>query len=722
MTHPETESAGLAGFVGGSDNKNVEKRMRYLESLIRQWDLSYYVLDAPEVSDFDYDEVYRELAHLEATNPGLADLQSPTQRVSGLASSLFLPVTHHVPMQSLDNVFSDAELLAWAERVARGLRSTHRGDEFGIEDLTLVFELKIDGLAMALSYVDGVLVRAATRGDGLIGEDVTANVLTIDAIPRRLKGAGTAGSLEIRGEIFMPISAFNSHNAAVAAALEDGQSIAGERLKMFANPRNAASGSLRQKDPRVTRSRGLSFWAYQVASSTAVTFLSHLESLDYLGEVGFAVNPNIELVHGISGVKSKLERWTAERHSLDYEIDGAVIKLDSFADREIVGSTSRAPRWAIAYKFPPEERTTILEKILVSIGKTGRATPFAQLAPVTVGGSEVALATLHNAGQVTLKDLREGDTVIVRKAGDVIPEVVASILTQRSSNQIPWQFPQNCPVCGEELYQAPDEADRYCPNFECPAQVVARIAHFASRNAMDIEGLGETTVRTFYELGLLKSAADLYFLTQATLLGVERFAPKSVEQLLHGIEASKTRSLARLLTGLTIRHVGSVASESLARRFRTLDRIMEAGVEEIALVDGIGTTIARGVEAFFSDPRNIAMIKRMRDAGIDPAPVTVELDGYRQALAGKSIVVTGTLEQFTRDEIAVAIKAAGAKFVSSVSAKTSMVVVGTSPGSAKVAKAAELGILMIDEPTLVSLLNDDVSDLNGGMPNYDESQ
>ena len=380
MTHPERESTGLAGFEGGSDNKNDEKRMRYLESLIRQWDLSYYVLDAPEVSDFDYDEVYRELAHLEAMNPGLADLQSPTQRVSGLASSLFLPVTHHVPMQSLDNVFSDGELLAWSERVARGLRSTHGGDEFGIEDLTLVFELKIDGLAMALSYVDGVLVRAATRGDGLIGEDVTANVLTIDAIPRRLKGAGTAGILEIRGEIFMPISAFNSHNAAVAAAFEDGQSIAGERLKMFANPRNAAAGSLRQKDPRVTRSRGLSFWAYQVASSTAISFSSHLESLEYLGEVGFAVNPNIELLHGISGVKSKLERWTAERHSLDYEIDGAVIKLDSFADREIVGSTSRAPRWAIAYKFPPEERTTILEKILVSIGKTGRATPFAQLA------------------------------------------------------------------------------------------------------------------------------------------------------------------------------------------------------------------------------------------------------------------------------------------------------------------------------------------------------
>ncbi len=707
-------SCGLSDTTQIADGDDPRQRMRYLESVIRQWDFAYYVLDAPEVSDFDYDLAYRELVQLEARYPKLIDRDSPTQRVSGFASDLFNPVTHLVPMQSLDNVFSAEELAAWAERAARGLRATGADPSLSVEDLNFVFELKIDGLATALSYRDGVLVRAATRGDGIVGEDVTANVLTVEAIPRRLAVEDAPASLEVRGEIYMPISAFEHHNAEVIAAAGGGGDLAEQRQKIFANPRNAAAGSLRQKDPRVTKSRKLSFWAYQVASAEGKDFKSHIESLRYLGDLGFPINPNIELLRGLSGVRARLDRWLVDRHSLDYEIDGAVIKLDSFADRESLGTTSRAPRWAIAFKFPPEERTTTLERILVSIGKTGRATPFAQLAPVVVGGSEVALATLHNFGQVALKDLREGDVVVVRKAGDVIPEVVGPVLSMRSESLVPWQPPLVCPVCGEQLYHAEGEADSYCPNFECPAQVVARIVHFASRSAMDIEGLGETTVQRFYDLGLLRSAADIYYLKREDLVALERFGEKSVTQLLAGVEVSKKRSLARLLSALTIRHVGGVAAESLASYFGSLDAVMTASADEIARAEGIGPSIAGGVQAFFADERNQSMIKRMIEAGVSPPPVQARGDSGIEALRDKTIVVTGTLASFTRDEAAIAIKAAGAKFGSSVSSKTFAVVVGSEPGASKVSKAESLGVPLIDEESFVRLLGGDISAVSDG--------
>ncbi len=683
--------------------------MRYLESLIRQWDFAYYVLDSPEVSDFDYDTIYRELLDLETRYPESADPRSPTRSVSGVASELFNPVAHAVPMQSLDNVFTDSELLAWADRVVRGLRVARGILDLTVEDVQLVFELKIDGLAVALSYRDGVLVRAATRGDGSVGEDVTANVFTIEAIPRRLIGSDAPSVLEVRGEIYMPVSVFERHNAAVLATALESLDSNEHPQKIFANPRNAAAGSLRQKDPRITKSRSLSFWAYQVSVAEGTSFSTHTESLRRLEAWGFPINPNIESIRGLSGVRSRLDRWMAERHSLDYEIDGAVIKLESFAERDLLGATSRAPRWAIAFKFPPEERTTLLEKILVSIGKTGRATPFAQLSPVVVGGSEVALATLHNFGQVALKDLREGDTVIVRKAGDVIPEVLGPVLSMRDESLQPWRPALNCPVCGEALYRAEGEADSYCPNFECPAQVVARIAHFASRGAMDIDGLGETTVQRFFDLGYVKSAADLYYLSKEDLLGLERFGEKSVTQLLEGIEASKTRSLARLLSSLTIRHVGAVAAEALASYFGSLEALMNATAESIAAVEGIGPSIAGGVVAFFLDPRNRAMIERMLAAGVCPPQIEASGETALEVLANKTIVVTGTLSGFTRDEVAVAIKKAGAKPGSSVSAKTFALVVGAEPGASKLAKARDLGVPVIDEDGLLRLLQGDLS-------------
>ena len=699
----------MSDLIPSENLDQAPKRMRYLESLIRQWDFAYYVLDSPEVSDFDYDAIYRELADLEMRYPELADPQSPTRAVSGLASELFNPVTHAVPMQSLDNVFSDLELLAWAERVVRGLKVARGVSELTPEDVEFVFELKIDGLAVALSYLDGVLVRAATRGDGAVGEDVTANVLTIEAIPRRLIGSEVPSLLEVRGEIYMPVSVFERHNAAVLAAAAENADSNAHPQKIFANPRNAAAGSLRQKDPRITKSRSLSFWAYQVSVAEGMSFSSHTESLRRLGELGFPVNPNVESIWGLSGVRARLDRWMADRHSLDYEIDGAVIKLESFAERDLLGATSRAPRWAIAFKFPPEERTTLLEKILVSIGKTGRATPFAQLSPVVVGGSEVGLATLHNFGQVAFKDLREGDMVIVRKAGDVIPEVVGPVLSMRGESSEPWRPAPDCPVCGEALYQAEGEADSYCPNFECPAQVVARIAHFASRGAMDIDGLGETTVQRFFDLGYLKSAADLYYLSKEDLLGLERFGEKSVAQLLEGIETSKTRSLARLLSSLTIRHVGAVAAEALATYFGKLEALMNARVESIGKVEGVGPSIAGGVVAFFGDPRNRAMIARMLEAGVCPPPIEASGETALEVLRHKTIVVTGTLSGFTRDEVGAAIKKAGAKPGSSVSAKTFVLVAGAEPGASKLAKARDLGVPIIDEDGLLRLLRGDLA-------------
>jgi DNA ligase (NAD+) len=645
----------------------------------------YFVLDDPVVSDAEFDELMRELRSLEASYPTLVTPDSPTQRPGGAPSATFAPVTHVVPMLSLDNAFTDEELRAWHTRVAKLVT----------DPIAFVGEPKLDGLAISLLYEDGRLVRAATRGDGVTGEDVTANVATIGAVPHRLGGSAPR-RMEVRGEVFMPLAAFEDLNRRQAET-ED---------RLFANPRNAAAGSLRQKDPRVTASRALDFFGYQLGVLEGGPPLrSHHETLGWLRDLGLPVNPHIEAFDDIERVVEFAERMLQQRHALGYEIDGAVVKVDDLAQRAEMGSTSRAPRWAIAFKFPPEEKTTRLNGIMVSIGRTGRATPFAQLEPVFVGGSTVGLATLHNEDEVARKDVRPGDTVTVRKAGDVIPEVVGPVLGLRPRGRRRWKFPVNCPACGTPLVRLPGEADHHCVNVDCPEQRVQRIVFFAGRGAMDIEGLGEERVRQFVDAGLLADAGDIYSLTVEQLVPLERIGQKSAENLVASIETSKSRGLARVLVGLGARHLGPAAAQAVARALGDLGRVEHASVAELTAVDGVGPVIAESVARFFAVPRNRDVVEKLRRAGVDlTAPSgPVALPEEEATLVGRSVVITGGLEHFTRDEAQAAIEARGGKVTSSVSKKTSWVIVGESPGT-KLAKAESLGVPTLDEDGFVQLL------------------
>jgi len=677
-------SARAAG--PGGDPSDIARRAEELRREIAHHNVLYHQLDEPEISDADYDQLVRQLRQIEADHPELVDISSPTQTVGAAPSPLFPPVQHRVPMMSLDNAFSIEELEAWVKRM----------DRFISGEVAYVCELKIDGVAISLLYENGELVRAATRGDGRVGEDVTANVATIDAVPKRLTVSSPPAEVEVRGEVYMPVPSFEELNRR--------QGEAGGRL--FANPRNSAAGSLRQKDPKVTAERDLSVWAYEmvtVAGTAGAPARSyHHETLDYLRRAGLPVNPQITVLTSIDAVHDFCRHWEAHRHDLDYEIDGVVVKVDSLAQREELGHTSKAPRWAIAYKFPPEERTTLLRGIMVSIGKSGKATPFAQLEPVFVGGSTVGLATLHNEDQVRLKDVRPGDTVVVRKAGDVIPEVVGPVLSLRPKGLRPWRFPANCPSCGGPLVRLEGESDTFCTNLDCPGQRVQRVAHFGSRGAMDIEGLGEQTVIQLVNQGLVGDVGDIYALGADQLLGLEGFATTSVNNLLSAIEASKSRPLANLLVGLSIRHLGGAGSALLARALGHLDAILAAGPEEMEAVEGIGPTIARSVHEFFASERNRAVIDKLRTAGVNFAgPAAPEAP---QVLAGKSIVVTGTLEGWSREQAEEAIISRGGKSPGSVSKSTTAVVVGTSPGAAKLTKAEQLGVPVVDEAAFARLL------------------
>jgi DNA ligase (NAD+) len=663
-------------------------RIDELRAAIRLHDRLYYEDDAPEIPDAEYDVLVRELSDLELQHPDLITPDSPTLSVAGAVTTTFAPVEHRVPMMSLDNAFSAGELDAWGARLQR------RYDELGSADrpLNLVAELKIDGLAVSIRYEGGVLVQAATRGDGRTGEDVTANVRTISNIPNELP-LGAPEVLEVRGEVYMPIAAF--------LALNDAQEAAGDRA--YVNPRNTAAGSLRQKDASITASRNLAFWSYQLGEVVGGPELSdHHEIFIFLAELGFPVNPEMVVLRSIEEVVAHCGNWEQHRHDLDYEIDGVVMKVDDLALQRELGFTTRAPRWAIAYKFPPEERTTRLIDIQVSIGRTGRATPFARLEPVFVGGSTVAVATLHNQDQVAAKDVRPGDTVIVRKAGDVIPEVVGPVLRDRPKGLRKWRFPTNCPVCGHELVRPEGESDHRCPNLACPARVAGAIEHFASRGAMDIEGLGEQRVRLFCDLGLLADVADVYSLDPDQLKGLDKFAEVSVKNLLAAIEHSKSQPLANLLVGLNIRHLGGAGAVALAEHFGHLDRIEAATEDELASVEGVGEIIAGSVAAWFADDANRAVIEKLRAAGVNfVGPETSDLP---QNLVGMSIVVTGTLEDFTRDEAEAAIKGRGGKSPGGVSKKTTAVVVGAEPGASKVTKAAELSIPVLDQAGFLMLL------------------
>ncbi|MCU1344888.1 MAG: ligase [Acidimicrobiia bacterium] len=666
---------------------NDAQRIDQLRREIVGHNRAYHELDAPTIPDADYDALVRELLDLERLHPELITPDSPTQRVGSDPSATFSPVVHQTPMMSLDNVFGLDELTAWGARLQRGLAAVVDG-----EAPRYVCELKIDGLAISIRYENGRLVQAATRGDGRVGEDVTANVATIESVPKRLRKAPAV--FEVRGEIYMPIAAFEALNQRTEAA----------GAARYANPRNTAAGSLRQKDPAITATRELAMWCYQlgtVEGGPAIT--SHLESLQLMQSLGFAVNPEIRSFESLDEVQAFCEHWQSHRHDLGYEIDGVVIKLDSLAQRAVLGVTSKAPRWATAYKFPPEERTTLLRGIMVSIGRTGRATPFAQLEPVFVGGSTVGLATLHNEDQVRAKDVRPGDTVVVRKAGDVIPEVLGPVLDQRPKGSQPWVFPARCPCpLDTPLVRLPGEADTRCVDPDCPFQRIARISHFASRGGMDIEGLGERTVQQLTEKKLVADAADIYSLTAERLLELEGFGPVSAQNLVSAIAESRHRPLERLLVALGIKHLGPAAARSFAQAFGSLDGVAHAGEETLAAVAGIGQIIATSVATWFSQPGPRELVEKLRAAGV--AFDVVERSSAPPTVLGKAVVVTGALEGFTREGAEAAIEERGGKSPGSVSKKTFAVVVGEAPGASKLTKAEQLGVPILDEAGFLHVL------------------
>jgi DNA ligase (NAD+) len=670
--------------VAASAPQDVVDRVGALRDLIDYHSERYFVLDDPELSDAEFDALVRELRELEAQYPELVTPDSPTQRPGGRPVSTFAPVEHRVRMLSLDNAFSFEELRAWATRI----------EKLVPDPVRYVAEPKLDGLAISLQYEDGRFTIGATRGDGVTGEDVTENLRTIDAIPKRLRGKDVPSLLEVRGEVFMRIASFEELNRRQAEADE----------RLFVNARNAAAGSLRQKDASITAGRDLAVFCYQLGALQGGPRLrTHRQTLEWIRELGFPVNDRIEDFDDLDAVFRFCEAMEAQRHSLGYDIDGVVVKVDDLGQRAEMGATSRAPRWAAAYKFPPEEKTTLLRDIMVSIGRTGRATPFAVLEPVFVGGANVSLATLHNEDDVARKDVRPGDTVIVRRAGDVIPEVVGPILTKRPGRLRRWKFPTKCPECGAPLVRVDGEANHHCVNVDCPMQRVQRVVHFAGRGAMDIEGLGEERVRQFIDAGLLQDAGDVYDLTVDKLVPLERIGERSAQQLVDAIEGSKSRPLWRLLVGLGINHVGPTAAQALARSLGHLDRIADADEATLVDVEGIGPLIAQSVQRFFALDRNRDLVDRLRAAGLNfegPAP---SAPAEEQTLAGLTFVLTGSLEGRTRDEAAAEIEARGGKVTSSVSKKTSYVVVGESPGS-KLGKAEQLGVPILDEPGFERLL------------------
>jgi DNA ligase (NAD+) len=656
-------------------------RVEELRERINHHSYRYHVLDDPEVSDAEYDELVGELRRLEDAFPELITPDSPTQLVGAPPTDLFAPVAHRAPMLSLDNAFSFTELDAWSERVARGLG--HAADGF-------VCELKIDGVACAITYERGRLARAATRGDGRIGEDITANVKTVEGVPHRLGLDDPPAVVEIRGEMYLPVQAFEQLNVRLSEA--------GQRT--FANPRNAAAGSLRQKDAKVTASRPLRLWVHSFGAAEGVSFDSHLDFLEWAAKAGLPVPPTTERKPTIDDVEAFLGRWEEQRHSVDWEIDGAVVKVDRIDQQRELGATSHAPRWAIAYKFPPEERTALLKKIDVHTGRTGKVTPFAVLDPVSVGGVTITYATLHNEDEVRRKDVRTGDTVIVRRAGDVIPEIVGPVVAKRKKAARRFSMPKACNACGTPLVRAEGEADYRCPNKRgCPSQGLEWLFHFAGRGAMDIEHLGYMTVMRLLEKGLIEDPADIYALDTEKLTQIPGFKDRSVTNLLEQVEASKDRPIWRLLVGLNIRHVGGHVAQVLADAFGSIDALAEASEDEIDAVPGIGPEIAATVREWFDEAENRQLIEKLRAAGVRLADERKAVTAP-QTLAGLSVVLTGGLESMSREEATTLAEEAGARVVSSVSGKTAFVVAGENPGS-KLARAETLGVEVIDEAEFV---------------------
>jgi len=664
----------------------IIKKAERLREVLHHHNYRYYVLDDPEISDAEYDRLMQELIRLEEQYPGLASPDSPTSRVGAPPLTHFEMVSHSRPMLSLDNAFNDEDILEFDRRIKRQLK--------GVQEIVYTAEPKLDGVAVELVYENGRLLTASTRGDGVTGELITANVRTIGAVPLVLQSRGmeaVPGRLEARGEVFIGIEAFKELNR---QRVRDG-------LPPFANPRNAAAGSLRQLDSRVTARRPLNIFFYGVGLISGVEFESHWQLLQALKAWGFPINPLIRPQVTIEGVVEFYHELSARRGRLPYDIDGMVVKVDSLALQEQLGATTRSPRWALACKFAALQETTVLENIEVQVGRTGVLTPVAHLRPVSVGGAMVSRATLHNEDEIEKKDIRIGDTVLVQRAGDVIPEVVKVIPSLRTGAQRKFHMPETCPACGSRVVRFEDEVGVYCINADCPAQLKERIKHFASKGAFDIDGLGDKLVEQLVDRQMLKSYAGLFKLDKDSLAGLERMGDKSAQNLVQAIESSKTVEFSRFLYALGIRHVGEHVARLLAGRFESLEELMQSEPEELLSIDGIGDTIARSVKEFFSREENRRTIKRMLEAGVR---IVFETGRRVGGLSGKTFVLTGTLERMTRQQAKEALERAGARVSSAVSRNTSFVVAGRAPGS-KLARARQLGVQVIDESEFLKMLN-----------------
>lgn len=656
-------------------------RMRELIDTIAHHDHKYYVEDNPEISDFEYDQLMEELTRLESENPDLVQPDSPTQRVSGKPLEEFPQVKHLVPMISLDNSYSPDDLTEFDRRVRRWLDG---------EEVEYVVELKIDGLGIALLYRDGTLDRGATRGDGITGEEVTANIRTIRSVPLRLRKTSPLCNSEVRGEVYIPISGFKRLNARREK----------DSLPPFANPRNAAAGSIRQLDPSIAASRPLDVFFYTVSSSD-MEFETHWESLEAIRKSGLRVNPNIVMLPSIEAVIHHCVKWGERRNDLDYEIDGMVVKVNSIAQQRRLGETAKHPRWAIAYKFAAKQMTTKMLDIQVGVSRTGALTPVAILEPVNIGGVTVSRATLHNEDEIRRKDLKIGDYVLVERAGDVIPEVVKPIVERRTGNEIDFVMPGKCPECGSKVIREEGEAVSRCIGSNCPAQLRETIRHFASRNAMDIEGLGDAVVAQLVDKRLVKGIADIYSLDVDLLKGLERYGERSATNLIEQIDRSRDRGLDRLLFGLGIRHIGRSAAENLAWKFCNIEKLMGATKEQLMEIDKIGGIVAESIIDYFSEPSNIEMIRQLGEAGVtmtSSRPVS-------SVLEGKTFVFTGAMDEHSRSEAGEIVKSLGGKVGSTVTRKTDFVVVGKDPGS-KLEDARRLGVRAIDEAEFKRLTAD----------------
>ncbi|MBU7583753.1 MAG: NAD-dependent DNA ligase LigA [Nostoc sp. TH1S01] len=670
------------------------KRTEELRQLLQQASYAYYVLDAPIMEDAVYDQLYRELQQLETQYPELVTPDSPTQRVGERPATHFMSVRHNIPLYSLENAFNIDELQAWDQRWRRQLPTT--------DGVKYVSELKIDGSALALTYQDGVLVRGATRGDGVTGEEITQNVRTIRSIPLRLNfdGIEPIERVEVRGEAFLPLEVFKQIN-------EERQK-AGEQL--FANPRNAAAGTLRQLDSRIVARRRLDFFAYTLhipGMDDASIANTQWEALELLQKMGFRVNPNHQLCESLAEVAEYYKYWDTERLNLPYMTDGVVVKLNAFKLQEQLGFTQKFPRWAVALKYPAEEAPTRVENIAVNVGRTGALTPLAEMRPVQLAGTTVSRATLHNSDRIAQLDIRIGDTVIVRKAGEIIPEVVRVIKELRPADTVPFVMPSHCPVCGQEVVRESGEAVTRCVNASCAAILKGSIEHWVSRDALDIKGVGEKLVHQLVDKGLVHSVADLYDLTEAQLLSLERMGEKSAQKLVDAIAQSKNQPWHRVLYGLGIRHVGSVNAQLITEKYPDVEKLETAKQSDIAGIYGIGAEIAQSVYQWFHIDANQALIERLRNTGLQlAAEETAIVNESNQKFVGKTFVVTGTLPTLKRDEAKALIQKAGGKVTDSVSKKTDYLVVGEDAGS-KLAKAQALGITQLTEVQLLNMLEDE---------------